>query len=665
MRRKLKRFVRRLILLPEKATSNALAKAILYASCVYFHQRLKQPGYPRSLREDLHRSHKIMRNRFVVRSSTNIRHFICPCSDPLWLGASDHIYDPALSIAFQREDPLFLQERGLSGVWRLLLVVVFGSYLKKLGDVISAENFYQTCLADDALRVEALLGLADLTHCLAGWRAELEEYRERGIYPDPPLLTKRDVREALPNLHRYDFGRAIDLYRRAIAARPESVFARLHLGRALMQVGDIEASYAVYAEAAKLQPANRIVQIAHAYAAVIVRKRNSKQLYKSAISGAQGPLQGQPDAVSVQVLTTIEAARQCDVDVIELASPDKLTGSCEVFQDGGIHRHNFSISFEPAVAAKFDQIRDIGVGLKVIGDRYLLSDSRGLNSRQAKLFAPKVIVSNDTRALVLKAAGKIKAEGKYAPILLPGSSFNYYHWLMDSLGSLLLLEDHLDLGKHPIITAYPIRPYQDEAVEMLFGRKLQIEYAPDLKNSVFESAFHVQYPARCSVPHPEVVRRLRSRLSKHKANATPGRRVYLTRKSLLGRKSVEEESIERALTSRGFEICDPAALSFAGQIAYFSDVEILVAASGAALTNLLFCPQDTKVISVQSALQHSETFTAISSAIGQKQILCVGPSQTYLVPYFVWSTFDYRVEVKDVLSCLDYCTANKEIRRRH
>jgi capsular polysaccharide biosynthesis protein len=84
-----------------------------------------------------------------------------------------------------------------------------------------------------------------------------------------------------------------------------------------------------------------------------------------------------------------------------------------------------------------------------------------------------------------------------------------------------------------------------------------------------------------------------------KNNAQPGqkpwRKLYLTRKAGL-RSLGNREEIELLVSEHGFEIVDLVGMSLEAQIELFSQASLIVAPTGAALTNMLFCPPGTKVI---------------------------------------------------------------------
>lgn len=82
------------------------------------------------------------------------------------------------------------------------------------------------------------------------------------------------------------------------------------------------------------------------------------------------------------------------------------------------------------------------------------------------------------------------------------------------------------------------------------------------------------------------------------ANAMPSpdwpRKIYLRRNSGV-RKVINSAEIERALVARGYAVIEPEKLSFTQQVQLFSRAEAVVASTGAAVANIIFCPPGTGI----------------------------------------------------------------------
>jgi capsular polysaccharide biosynthesis protein len=172
------------------------------------------------------------------------------------------------------------------------------------------------------------------------------------------------------------------------------------------------------------------------------------------------------------------------------------------------------------------------------------------------------------------------------------------------------------------------------------------------EHRVLVNAFHLPPPARLHVPHPEAVRLLRERMSRH-GRPRKGKRVWVGRTGMRGRMAVNEAAIQDYLARNGFEVFDPTGKTVAEQIAFYADVEVLVALGGAALTNMLFCPDDAKVVILSTAFHYHETWTALAGAIGQQCWVCIASAETRPNPYMIWAVFDQEVRLEDVVVAVE------------
>lgn len=187
-----------------------------------------------------------------------------------------------------------------------------------------------------------------------------------------------------------------------------------------------------------------------------------------------------------------------------------------------------------------------------------------------------------------------------AALFVPwGGRFNYGHFVLDGLTSLAALAENGFLETHQVI-APPLTEWQRTLTHMFLGRnKASVrEIAAPLvaaKEVVFASSMN-HFLHAPNAPLAKVRERLMAAVDLPDSGK---RRLYLTRRGDEKRRMVNEDELEAVLRSRGFEIIDTAALSVDAQIAAFRDAEIIIAATGAALTNCLFCPPGAKVFELQ------------------------------------------------------------------
>jgi capsular polysaccharide biosynthesis protein len=174
---------------------------------------------------------------------------------------------------------------------------------------------------------------------------------------------------------------------------------------------------------------------------------------------------------------------------------------------------------------------------------------------------------------------------------------NYYHFLMDVLPRLALLETE---G-----VPTPDRWYVPLGVR--FHREIFELAGFPLDGDVIDAYVHPHVRAETLLAPgiPDVQKRvppwtvdfIRERLRPADLELVPGRRIYVTRgRERHNRIVVNEEEVVTMLAERGFTVVDPGATSVAEQIRMFAEAEVIVGPHGAALTNLLFVSPGASVI---------------------------------------------------------------------
>ena len=73
------------------------------------------------------------------------------------------------------------------------------------------------------------------------------------------------------------------------------------------------------------------------------------------------------------------------------------------------------------------------------------------------------------------------------------------------------------------------------------------------------------------------------------------RRVFIKRNSGI-RNIINAREIEELLVARGFSVVEPESLTHAQQVVLFSNADVVVGATGAAMANLIFCKPTAKII---------------------------------------------------------------------
>ena len=185
-------------------------------------------------------------------------------------------------------------------------------------------------------------------------------------------------------------------------------------------------------------------------------------------------------------------------------------------------------------------------------------------------------------------------------VLSTMESTGYFHWLTDALPRLaILIEggisiDQLDGFIVPLNNRLPAIRQSLELLGITEEKQLSPIRTCDLVEC--EHLILPSLPGLTGNPAPWVRSFLRNSyldLAKSIKTDFPTR-FYISRKET--RRVINEPEIIPLLEKFGFVSVQPEKLSFLEQVALFSKAEVIISPHGAALTNLMFCSEGTKVV---------------------------------------------------------------------
>lgn len=258
---------------------------------------------------------------------------------------------------------------------------------------------------------------------------------------------------------------------------------------------------------------------------------------------------------------------------------------------------------------------------------------------------------------------KISFHVKEGILLSCGHDDNYFHWLVECLPKLLLVDGLQQFKDVPLLVPAGLHRNLLVALERLnINNRPLIEIEPgsacQVERLIFPSALSriidryegsPVFNVDIVLSHKwltKVIECLKSNVNDRKK---PWRKVFLARRKGL-RALGNQEQIELMLLEQGFEIVELGGASLDLQIELFSQTSLIVAPTGAALTNMLFCQPGTKVIILMS--NHETTnfyfWPNLGAIIGLDVTIIAGVRLFNLTNY--WSVHDdYVIDTKLVL----------------
>lgn len=185
------------------------------------------------------------------------------------------------------------------------------------------------------------------------------------------------------------------------------------------------------------------------------------------------------------------------------------------------------------------------------------------------------------------------------PCMLLGGYTNYYHHLVDYIFNLYYVDRSPHARALPFLMLEMQYPFQREIAQHLGLRPEQIiEVKP---SSVVRCRALTVIPSSFrkfgTALDPGVFEWIRERFV-GKRTGRRGRRIYISRRMAAKRRASNEAEVVALLARNGFEDVALEGLSFAAQVELFAESDVIVAAHGAGLANVVFSPPGSTVIEI-------------------------------------------------------------------
>ena len=216
--------------------------------------------------------------------------------------------------------------------------------------------------------------------------------------------------------------------------------------------------------------------------------------------------------------------------------------------------------------------------------------------------------------LILGYSEGVPKEIKKGILISSGHDFNYFHWMVECLPKMLLVDTIPSLHDIPILIPNRLHNNLEAALEKCNTTnreiiKINMGIPYHVEELIFPSALSRildRYEGELAFNSDIVLSKNwiskvsdRIKESSSSSKAKPWRRLFLTRKS--GIRAVENiDQIEQTLLQYNFEIIELDKVSLDFQIELFSQASFVVSPSGAALTNMIFCQPGTKILILMS-----------------------------------------------------------------
>lgn len=201
-------------------------------------------------------------------------------------------------------------------------------------------------------------------------------------------------------------------------------------------------------------------------------------------------------------------------------------------------------------------------------------------------------------------------KGVFASLLGPWTQ-NYYHWLLQYLPRLGLIAKYCKLSHiDGFLVPSPLAPFHLESLSY-FGISPNNVIAVD--NAVCpDECIITSIPCENRFVPSWVTEFLRSKIP-HRLGIS-SEKIFVMRGGSSRRQIINKSEVKKILDRHRLKCIDPGSLSFADQVELFSRSRLVCGVHGAALANLVFCPEGSSVIELIPSNYPYPCFQRLSSS---------------------------------------------------
>ncbi|MBU3161556.1 glycosyltransferase family 61 protein [Clostridium frigoris] len=216
-------------------------------------------------------------------------------------------------------------------------------------------------------------------------------------------------------------------------------------------------------------------------------------------------------------------------------------------------------------------------------------------------------------------------------MLIANASFNYFHFNLESLSKLCLIDEIGEYNKAPLLVderCLRIQSFKDE-LDMLNinGRQiiyLKQGYSYNVKKLVYLSDLIISpmnFKKDVLIRYDDyminevAVKLLHDSLS---INSNITKKLFISRRNCSLIRLTNQNKIEQIFKEYGYEVIYPEEMSFHDQLKTFSEAEFIAGASGAGFTNILFANINAKIICILPKEIKLTCYSNIAGVLGQE-----------------------------------------------
>jgi hypothetical protein len=417
---------------------------------------------------------------------------------------------------------------------------------------------------------------------------------------------------------------AVEAYRQAVQFRPYSVEYLCNLGSALAKLEEWKSGISYCLKALEIQP--DYYKAYYAISEILINQGHHEVGINFSNFRIDWDFLEKLNLVEKRVFTITSAYdEEKDIDILPVDTQDSFDFSPPNTLDSNIDsafslkQHNSSATSVVLVKNAIVQFGGESDWLIATQNRHAL---QALSRGNIELLIPRFQTNQP-----------IEYDEIMAFILARNSSKNYFHWMIDVIPQLYLLEKSgISLSSiNKFIVNQLSTSFQKESFEILDISQDKVISSFKNYNSIKakkllvpHSAWTIYKPERLRIPK-FVCQYLREKFlpKEDSQGSSKPNRIYICRRG--NRRAVlNEENVINLLSQYGFRPVNLESMTLKEQISLFASAEAVVAPHGAGLTNIIFCNPKAKIIELFSPVCVRNFYWIISNYCNLEYYYLIG-----------------------------------------
>lgn len=326
--------------------------------------------------------------------------------------------------------------------------------------------------------------------------------------------------------------------------------------------------------------------------------------------------------------------------------------------------------------AEIEKVSVIGENSVIISDNFCLYDIAKRNSEKRYNLRFGSVRNIDENYAIVESINNNEKISQ-AISLIGFASFNYYHFTIELLSRIQYIDKFKDYISIPILVdekALSIPQFR-EILNIINWHNHPI--IPIKKNYIYEvekliyPSYNTWLPinlekgmktrAEDFLIAKSAIKYIRNNVLKsNKINAdtlSGYRKIFISRKNAKNKRLINEEKVIEITKKYNFEIAYPEELTFLQQVKLFSESEYIVGSTGAAFTNILFCPKNAKIMCI---IPKKYMFYAYSTIAKILNLQCAFLDAEVIKEEQATSMEYYSIDIDYYEKCLKDITCNNK-----